>query len=100
MKATTVSPTFPCPTTTVSDCTEKCECHIEVVLAFFGGILLALLICAIFFCIHKIKDKVKSQSGHSRNRRKEQESSHGVGGHPLETIDEEVSYATLRFVKT
>ncbi|KAG8589627.1 hypothetical protein GDO81_006469 [Engystomops pustulosus] len=96
---TTISPTFSSQTTLVSDRTEHCSGHVELVLAFFGGVLFALLICAIVYCVIKIKDKVKRKCGPTRLVRREQESSSGVGCHHVEITDEEVSYATLRFIK-
>ncbi|XP_044139460.1 uncharacterized protein LOC122930277 isoform X2 [Bufo gargarizans] len=98
LTTTTVPSTF--QTVTVSDDTDDCKSHVDIALAFLGGLLVAFLIFALVFCVIRIKGKVKKKSGSSRNRNQEREMTNGNGDHCLETIDENVSYATLRFVKT
>ncbi|XP_077151006.1 uncharacterized protein LOC143815566 isoform X2 [Ranitomeya variabilis] len=91
---TTIS-TFSTRTTTVCHCTE--DCLIELLLAFFGGILVTLILFAVGFCAFKIKEKVNKKSEQSGYRCQNQETSNSVGGQHLETTDENVSYATISF---
>ncbi|XP_077337654.1 transmembrane protein C1orf162 homolog [Lithobates pipiens] len=93
---TTVAYTTTRSTAIDSDSTEHLleNCSVNmVVLAFFSGAMVTLLILALIFCAIKIKKKVKHDPTTSQGTSKDVSSPTGLHM----ALDEGITYATLRF---
>ncbi|XP_040193433.1 transmembrane protein C1orf162 homolog [Rana temporaria] len=72
------------------------NCSVDaIILAFFSGAMVTLLIFALIFCAIKVKQKVKHDPTVSPDRSKEVSSPTGL--HMHQALDEGITYATLSF---
>ncbi|XP_075469253.1 transmembrane protein C1orf162 homolog isoform X2 [Ascaphus truei] len=81
-------------TTDISAPLDSCRYELQVILAFFSGGLLTLLIFILILCVTKLKAKAK---GHPKVKTGPSERASSLDDHPMVSAEESITYASLAF---